>query len=39
MCSAIDQGVPISEIKRKTAIAKDLDTIDAGIAATLGLER
>ena len=39
MCAAIDQGVPISEIKRKTAIAKDLDTIDAGIAATLGLER
>lgn len=39
MCAAIDRGVPISEIKRKTAIAKDLDTLDAGIAASLGLER
>ena len=39
MRSAIDRGVPISEIKRKTALAKDLDNLDAGIAATLGLER
>ena len=39
MCSAIDRGVPIREIKRKTAVAKDLDTLDAGIAAALGLER
>jgi pilus assembly protein CpaE len=39
MRSAIDRGVPISEIKRKTALAKDLDAIDAGMAATLGLER
>ena len=39
MCAAIDRGVPISEIKRKTAVAKDLDTLDAGIAAALGLER
>ena len=39
MCSAIDRGVPIAEIKRKSALAKDLDTLDAGIAAALGLER
>lgn len=39
MCAAIDRGVPISEIKRKTAVAKDLDTLDAGIAAALGLRR
>lgn len=39
MCAAIDRGVPISDIKRKTAVAKDLDTLDAGIAAALGLER
>lgn len=39
MCAAIDRGVPISEIKRKTAVAKDLDTLDAGIAAALGLDR
>jgi pilus assembly protein CpaE len=39
ICAAIDRGVPISEIKRKTAVAKDLDTLDAGLAAALGLER
>ena len=39
MRSAIDRGVPIDEIRRKTALAKDLDTLDAGIAAALGLER
>jgi pilus assembly protein CpaE len=39
MCAAIDRGVPISEIKRKTAVAKDLDTLGVGIAAALGLER
>jgi pilus assembly protein CpaE len=39
MRSAIDRGVPIDEIKRKSAIGKDLDTLDAGIAAALGLER
>lgn len=39
MCAAIDRGVPISEIKRKTGVAKDLDTLDAGIAAALGLDR
>ena len=37
--SAIDQGVPISEIKRKSATAKDLDVIDEGIAKALGLVR
>ena len=39
MRSAIDRGIPIDEIRRKTALAKDLDTLDAGIAAALGLER
>ena len=39
MRMAIDRGVPINEIKRKTAIGKDLDVLDAGIAAALGLER
>jgi pilus assembly protein CpaE len=37
--AAIDRGVPIDEIKRKSAIGRDLDLLDAGIAATLGLER
>jgi pilus assembly protein CpaE len=39
MRSAIDRGIPISEIRRKTALGKDLDTLDAGIAAALRLER
>jgi pilus assembly protein CpaE len=39
MRAAIDQGVPIDEIKRKSALGRDLDILDAGIAATLGLER
>jgi pilus assembly protein CpaE len=39
MRAAIDRGVPIGEIKRKTALGKDLDALDAGIAAVLGLDR
>ena len=39
MRAAIDRGVPIDEIKRKTALAKDLDALDSGIAAALKLER
>jgi pilus assembly protein CpaE len=37
--SAIDQGVTIDEIKRKSAVARDLDLLDAGVAAALKLER
>ena len=39
MRTAIDRGVPIDELKRKSALGKDLDTLDAGLAAALGLER
>lgn len=39
MRAAIDQGVPISDVKRRSAIGKDLDLLDAGVAAALGLER
>lgn len=39
MRSAIDRGVPISELKRKSALGTDLDMLDAGVAAALGLER
>jgi pilus assembly protein CpaE len=39
MRSAVDRGVPISELKRKSALGKDIDALDAGIAATLKLER
>jgi pilus assembly protein CpaE len=39
MRTAIEQGVPISEVKRKSALGKDLDALDSGVAAALGLER
>lgn len=39
MRSAIDQGVAIGDLKRKSALGADLDKLDAGIAAALGLER
>jgi len=39
MRNAIDRGVSIDQIKRKSALGKDLDNLDAGIAAALGLER
>jgi pilus assembly protein CpaE len=39
MRTAIDRGVRIDEIKRRTALGKDLDVLDAGLAAALGLER
>jgi len=39
MRAAIDRGVPIGDIKRKSAVAKDLETRDVGLAAALGLER
>jgi pilus assembly protein CpaE len=39
MRAAIDRGVPIDEIKRKSSLAKDLDILDAGIAASLELGR
>ena len=39
MGPAIEQGIPLSEVKRKSAIAKDIAAIDAGLAAALRLER
>lgn len=39
MRAAVDRGVPISEIKRRSAIAKDLDQLDSGLAAALRLDR
>jgi pilus assembly protein CpaE len=39
MRAACDRGIPISEIRRRSALANDLDTLGAGIAAALGLER
>lgn len=39
MSSAIDRGVPIAEIKRSTALGKDIDALQADVAAALGLKR
>ena len=39
MHAALEQGVPISEIKRKSAVGRDLDQLHAGLADVLGLER
>ena len=34
---AIDQGIPISEVKRRSAIGRDIEQLENGIAAALGL--
>lgn len=39
MHEATERGVPISEIKRKSAVGKDIDMLDAGIAGAFGRER
>lgn len=39
MRSAIDRGISVGEVKRKSALQSDLDKLDAGVAAALGLER
>ena len=39
MRTASDRGVTIDEVKRKSAVGKDIDSLDAAIAAALGLER
>ncbi|MCF2514814.1 pilus assembly protein CpaE [Sphingomonas sp. G124] len=38
MSMAIDRGVPIAEVKRKCALGKDIDTLEQGVTAALGLE-
>jgi pilus assembly protein CpaE len=38
MSQAIDRGVPIAEIKRKSALGKDIDALEQGVIAALGLE-
>jgi hypothetical protein len=39
MRAASDRGVTIDQIKRKSAVGRDVDALDAAVAATLGLER
>jgi pilus assembly protein CpaE len=36
MRAAIDRGVPIDELKRKSVLARDLDVIAAGLSTALG---
>ena len=39
MDEAIDRGVPITAVKRKCALMKDIDTLEQGVSGALGLER
>jgi pilus assembly protein CpaE len=39
MSLALDRGVPIAEVKRKSALGKDIDAMRQGLAAALGLEQ
>lgn len=39
MRAAIDRGVPIANLKRKSALGKDIDKLDADVAYALGLDR
>jgi pilus assembly protein CpaE len=39
MRAAIERGVPIEEIKRKSALGRDFDMFAAGVSAALGVER
>ena len=39
MSEALERGVPIAEVKRRSALGKDLDLLDSGLAGALGLNR
>lgn len=39
MRPASERGLPIAEVKRKSAVGKDIDLLEAGIAGALGRER
>lgn len=38
MGQAIDRGVPLVEVKRRCALLKDIDNMEQGVTAALGLE-
>lgn len=38
MTQAIDRGVPLDEVKRKCALVKDIEAMNRGVAAAIGLE-
>lgn len=39
MRAAIDRGVPLGDLKRKSPLGKDIDKLDAAIADAIGLDR
>ena len=39
MHAALEQGIPVTEVRRKSALGRDIDQMHAGIADLLGLER
>ena len=39
MRAAIDQGIPVGEVKRKSAVGKGLSALDTAIAQALKLDR
>jgi pilus assembly protein CpaE len=39
MTQAIDRGISIAEVKRKSALCRDIDAMERGVAGALGLER
>ncbi|MEA1072512.1 hypothetical protein [Sphingomonas sp. LY160] len=39
MTQAIDRGISIDEVRRKSPLGKDIGTMDTGVADALGLER
>jgi pilus assembly protein CpaE len=38
MSQAIDRGVPLAEVKRKCPLVKDIELLEQGVSAALGLE-
>ena len=39
MTQAIERGIPLEEIKRKSAVGRDIDAMEVSVAGALGLER
>lgn len=39
MTQAIDRGISIAEVKKKSPLCRDVDAMERGLAAALGLER
>ena len=39
MSAAIERGVPVADIRRRTPLGRDLDALEAGLAAAMGWER